>query len=310
MSNSTNVNICEKCGATNPVTAKFCFQCGNVLRAPNQPVICKSCSTANNATARFCKFCGKPLYEGDGPQKCPRCNNTVSANAVVCDKCHFRMPIKEQQEEQQPLPPLVEKEPPEEKEVVDILQQTDVVEQEQKKPRKSFKKTIGSFVLSIMFFLLIYLLLGWQAITPSGLLKTGIFDMRIGGNGNFTGMQILSRLLSQTFTVLDIIHLVVIVPSLITAIIGFISNLIKVLIGKQSKGYGWWYVLSSVCIGFVNIIVWILCKFDFMFETFGITKETAGNGALAFIVPSVFLIAFVLTVVFAKKEEKIKEIHR
>lgn len=310
MSNPTNVNICEKCGATNPVTAKFCFQCGNVLRAPNQPVICKSCSTANNSSARYCKFCGKPLYEGDGPQKCPRCNHTVGANAVVCDKCHFRMPVKEQQEEEQPLSPLVEKETLPETEVEVTPQSDEPVRQEQKKATKSFKNTIGSFVLCIMFFLLTYLLLGWSVITPSGLLNTGIFDMRIGGNGDFSGMQILSRFINQTFTVFDIIHLVVIVPSLITAIIGFISNLIKVLIGKQSKGYGWWYVLSSVSIGFVDIIVWVLCKFDFVFEKLGATKDTAGNGALAFIVPSVFLAAFVLTVVFAKKEENIKEIHR
>ena len=104
MQNTQNFNICEKCGATNPLSAKFCFQCGNPLRNPSQPIQCENCGTANSSVASYCKFCGKPLFR-EKPRTCPRCHNTVSYNAVVCDKCHFRMPIVEEQEEQ-PLPIL------------------------------------------------------------------------------------------------------------------------------------------------------------------------------------------------------------
>ena len=45
--------ICQGCGTTNPVSGKFCIECGKPLSN-----ICAKCKTENEVGARFCFNCG------------------------------------------------------------------------------------------------------------------------------------------------------------------------------------------------------------------------------------------------------------
>lgn len=51
------------CGAVNPVTAKFCQNCGKPVVIPGK---CPSCGHQNEREAKFCQNCGKPLDGGEG----------------------------------------------------------------------------------------------------------------------------------------------------------------------------------------------------------------------------------------------------
>src|SRR6266508_1170335 len=49
---------CDACQAENPISAKFCNECGGRL-----PRLCPTCQQPNAPTARFCNECGTPLGE-------------------------------------------------------------------------------------------------------------------------------------------------------------------------------------------------------------------------------------------------------
>jgi membrane protease subunit (stomatin/prohibitin family) len=71
---------CPKCGASLPLGAKFCTQCGAQFPTTAK---CPSCGTDVPTGAKFCASCGKPL----GPSKCPSCGTDVPAGAKFCASC-------------------------------------------------------------------------------------------------------------------------------------------------------------------------------------------------------------------------------
>ena len=53
------MTVCSNCGAENPVSKKFCGDCGSALAS-----ICSSCGGSNEPGKRFCGDCGAPLEVG------------------------------------------------------------------------------------------------------------------------------------------------------------------------------------------------------------------------------------------------------
>lgn len=290
MQNTQNFNICEKCGATNPLSAKFCFQCGNPLRNPSQPIQCENCGTANSSVASYCKFCGKPLFR-EKPRTCPRCHNTVSYNAVVCDKCHFRMPIVEEQEEQ-PLP-ILQPNP-------DATQQTNL-SAFAKYPAKALVGNILYCVLSVLF---LYVLLGIPYLTPQSLLNSGLFDFFAHAPGStectsgFYCLQIcIDSIFAKGSTSLTLPIAVVsmaIILSAVTAIMSFIINLARIINKNQAKKTSYAYL-------FVAIINAILCLLAWSGASLGVT---------AYLTIAYFVLSFILSFLFKRTQEKVQALHR
>lgn len=56
--NDSRVTVCQKCGASNSATAKFCNECGNNLQST---VICPNCNAAIKNGAKFCNECGTKI---------------------------------------------------------------------------------------------------------------------------------------------------------------------------------------------------------------------------------------------------------
>ena len=56
--NQNNYNVCGRCGSANPLSARYCYQCGFELKSPEAPVVCTKCNTVNPGSANFCKRCG------------------------------------------------------------------------------------------------------------------------------------------------------------------------------------------------------------------------------------------------------------
>ena len=289
MQTGQKFNICEKCGATNPISAKFCFQCGNALRAPNQPIQCETCGTANSAVAKYCKFCGKPLFKMEN-RVCPRCHNTVSYNAVVCDKCHFRMPIVEEQGEQ-PLP---------------MLQKNSEVEQLNASTvaRYPAKAIIGNILYCVLSVLFLYLLLGIPYVIPQALLNTGIFEFFAPVSGSTeltTGFYCLKTCVesilakgSPSLTIQTVGAAIAIILSACTATMSFIINLARIVNKNQAKKPAYAYLTVAIINAIICLIVWAYIPL----------------GVMAYLTFGYFALLFVLSFVFKKTQEKVQELHR
>lgn len=78
--------ICNKCGKTNPDTAKFCVGCGNMLSSGQtapmnvQSQFCKKCGTPLVPNAMFCTNCSTPVNEMNTQQTIPSTPETAGNN--------------------------------------------------------------------------------------------------------------------------------------------------------------------------------------------------------------------------------------
>ena len=74
---------CAKCGATLPVNAKFCLECGEKVAPaiPADMVVCPECGNAV-AKGKFCPECGHKFVI-----VCPKCGKDVVAGAKFCLEC-------------------------------------------------------------------------------------------------------------------------------------------------------------------------------------------------------------------------------
>ncbi|HPG92410.1 MAG TPA: zinc ribbon domain-containing protein [Clostridia bacterium] len=86
---NNNFNICPRCGTANSAVAKYCFQCGAVLKSTEQPVVCGKCNTVNSSSSTYCKSCGAALFEGNHSKICPRCKSVAASSATICSKCGY-----------------------------------------------------------------------------------------------------------------------------------------------------------------------------------------------------------------------------
>ncbi len=79
------VVVCQACGAKNPVTMKFCGNCGSSL-TPIAKVICQNCKTENPANMKFCGNCGKPLA-APAEITCAKCGTKNPTGTKFCGNC-------------------------------------------------------------------------------------------------------------------------------------------------------------------------------------------------------------------------------
>lgn len=76
------MTACPKCGTPNPMTNKFCSECGGKLVAATKP--CPKCGEPVQEGAKFCPNCGEKI---GGTKKCPNCGAEVPASSKFCPEC-------------------------------------------------------------------------------------------------------------------------------------------------------------------------------------------------------------------------------
>jgi membrane protease subunit (stomatin/prohibitin family) len=79
------VVVCPNCGNKNPVSLKFCGNCGTSL-VPPAKIICQECKTENPATMKFCGNCGKPLTMKT-ETTCAKCGTKNATSLKFCGNC-------------------------------------------------------------------------------------------------------------------------------------------------------------------------------------------------------------------------------
>lgn len=73
---------CTSCGASLPLNAKFCFNCGEKVAPPaNDTVVCPKCGKTV-LKGNFCPECGEKLTAA-----CPKCGAGVPTGAKFCPEC-------------------------------------------------------------------------------------------------------------------------------------------------------------------------------------------------------------------------------
>ena len=84
-----NFNVCSRCGGANPLSARYCYQCGFELKSPDAPVVCTKCNTVNQGVSNFCKRCGSKLPKAQSKVLCPQCSATNNSNTTFCANCGY-----------------------------------------------------------------------------------------------------------------------------------------------------------------------------------------------------------------------------
>lgn len=87
--NQNNYNVCGRCGSANPLSARYCYQCGFELKSPEAPVVCTKCNTVNPGSANFCKRCGSKLPKAQAKVICPQCSAANNAESTYCSNCGY-----------------------------------------------------------------------------------------------------------------------------------------------------------------------------------------------------------------------------
>jgi len=72
---------CPKCGQ--PITGKFCSNCGTPAPEPKAKKQCPKCGTESDGN--FCPNCGTPLAAVTTTKKCPKCGHDVTGK--FCPEC-------------------------------------------------------------------------------------------------------------------------------------------------------------------------------------------------------------------------------
>ena len=84
---------CQKCGAENDPSTKFCSECGNGLvnsAIAQKTFTCQNCGKENETGTKFCADCGAKLpVSSTQPRNivCPQCDTENSLGAKHCTAC-------------------------------------------------------------------------------------------------------------------------------------------------------------------------------------------------------------------------------
>ena len=81
---ATQTAACAKCGTQNPVSSKFCSNCGATQQAQQtSSVECPSCHAQIQSGSKFCASCGTSLV----PQPCKNCQAPIQPGGKFCASC-------------------------------------------------------------------------------------------------------------------------------------------------------------------------------------------------------------------------------
>ncbi|NIP67587.1 zinc-ribbon domain-containing protein, partial [Candidatus Bathyarchaeota archaeon] len=80
--------MCQSCGATNPVGARFCGNCGASL-APVPKVKCPNCGAEVPSNMKFCGNCGARLKPEE--KDCPKCGAKNPTGNKFCGECGAKL---------------------------------------------------------------------------------------------------------------------------------------------------------------------------------------------------------------------------
>ncbi len=92
------MQLCARCGRSNPPDARFCQDCGAPLQSSDPSVlVCPACGSENPPDSRFCQRCGVRIQEADQDRAlgtriaCPVCGKMTPAGFAFCQYCGSRM---------------------------------------------------------------------------------------------------------------------------------------------------------------------------------------------------------------------------
>jgi len=80
---TTQMVLCPKCGTPNPITSKFCSDCGTKLAIATVP--CPQCGEKVAEGAKFCPNCGAAMNVAK--KKCASCGAEIQPGAKFCPEC-------------------------------------------------------------------------------------------------------------------------------------------------------------------------------------------------------------------------------
>lgn len=319
---NNNYNICNKCGTANPLMARFCYQCGNQLKAPQEPVVCPKCNTVNISEANFCKRCGNKLVKAQATKYCPQCSTAIPADSMFCPNCRYDyrsgVTMAQQNYNQLPTPEVVPQpgamqpimQPSVQEKRVDYS--ATIVEEKGKKPRGRF------FVTFLLAAILTYLAFLPMDLLP--FLNFGTVELTIGEETlAFTGYTLVTNLLANLHLVGTVqsdalfvwILGVVYAVSALALVLYLLAQLVRLLFGKGYRKTNWlWFVLfvitgliAAICATANQVLAGsTLLTAIYTSLLKGITAIQCGYNL--YVLPATFLILFVLSACLRTRKEQ------
>ena len=91
---------------------------------------------------------------------------------------------------------------------------------------------------------------------------------------------------------------------MITLVIAFVINLVRIFTGRQTKGFAWWYLAVALVATLSLVVFWVASASELMATLLGTTCSLAQNGILAYVIPIGYTVAFVLSLFFKKRNRE------
>lgn len=316
MSNN-NFNICPRCGTANSTVAKYCFQCGSVLKTAEQPVVCGKCNAVNSSSSTYCKSCGAALSEGNHSKICPRCKSVAASSATICSKCGYSFSGANTVDPVDNPSGAVLKPPKKIKPV----------------PVGSVKARVGGIILMVLTFALIYFVMN-PPFLYLGYVDYGIYAL-VGEGGlmgpvmngsdiiinavssiNINGFQQFLGSLSANQWIIYIIFAI----TMLTAFIEFFKGLAHLINGRMAKkvnGFAVFMLIMSI----LTIIYLNLCQnaANIAAASSGVIKtifdawaniSTTVLKLFYYIMSGYYLVLIILSAVFKKPKQQVMYIGR
>ena len=300
MSSSNNLNVCPRCGTANSLSAKYCYQCGGQLKAPQEPIVCTKCHTVNAGGANYCRICGTDLKKVAIQQKeCPRCHRIVSADSNVCS-CGYVFANINQEPVQEKKSLFGKKAKP----VAETSQVSEIFQQE--KPSAIRFKHFLAFLVGLVgvafcFMPAIEMLekFVFGIATLNGTTWHNMYAITLLAIDDIKNGVILSGgyhvLLVYGFTALSAL-------SLVWVVLGSIFG----VIGGKAKGPKVMYIVWTILTLAVAVVGIFITKMPQVVQGFIFNDPAVAPfqlfGYTAFVVPAVTLIATIIT--WPKKNKK------
>lgn len=313
---NNNFNICPRCGTANSTVAKYCFQCGSVLKTAEQPVVCGKCNAVNSSSSTYCKSCGAALSEGNHSKICPRCKSVAASSATICSKCGYSFSGANTVDPVDNPSGAVLKPPKKIKPV----------------PVGSVKARVGGIILMVLTLALIYFVMN-PPFLYFGNVDFGIYTKIESGlmGSVMNGSDIIANAVSSisaggfqqflgTLTANQWIIYIVFAITMLTAFVEFFKGLAHLINGRMAKkvnGFAVFMLIMSI----LTIIYLNLCQnaANIAAASSGVIKTIFDAWAsisttilklFYYIMSGYYLVLIILSAVFKKPKQQVMYIGR